>query len=107
MATWVRADGIWHVDTTDRKPTLREFTDAAGHASSASITEAASPAERLVLLADYLGLDIGWLARRCRALARVGWDDLARPHSRLLSLEGLHTACAYVGRLAVPSRLAG
>lgn len=66
----------------------------------------ADPAERVILLAEYLELDIDWLARRCRSLARVGWDRLAAPRSRLLSLEGLEGPEA-AGRLPVRSREAG
>ncbi|WP_096058913.1 helix-turn-helix domain-containing protein [Carbonactinospora thermoautotrophica] len=99
IANWVRADGVWHVDTTARRPRLREFADAAGHAQAHSVIAADTPAGRLVRLADYLGLDWGWLRRRCAQLAEEGWAGLVRPRSRLLTTDGLDTACQFLAGL--------
>ena len=103
LANWVRSLGMWHVDTTVRRPLLREFADAAGHARAHSTIDAPTAAGRLAALADYLGLDWTWLGRRCAELGEHGLAGLARPRSRLLSLEGLDRACRYVGGLSVPA----
>ncbi len=68
IATWVRADDIWHVDSVTRSSALRRFGDVTGHVTAHSVTEAATPAHRLMALADYLRLDWPWLWRRCADL---------------------------------------
>jgi hypothetical protein len=108
IANWVRADGIWHVDTTSRGSLLHELGEAGGHAHAHSIISAAVPARRLAALAHYLELDWRWLQRRCRELADCGCTGLVRPRSRLLSVDGLDAACRYVGELPTEvSLLAG
>jgi transcriptional regulator with XRE-family HTH domain len=99
IATWVRADGIWHVGSTSSLPVLRDFTDVTRHASTRSLVQAATPALRLQALADYLSLDWHWLQRRCAELATYGCAALISPRSRLLSVSGLDAALRYVGAL--------
>jgi transcriptional regulator with XRE-family HTH domain len=97
VATWVRAESMWHVDTTARRPILTRFRDASGHAAAHSAIAAPTTAGRLASFADYLGLDVAWLSRRCAELARQGFSGLVRPRSRLLAVTGVEAACACVG----------
>jgi hypothetical protein len=99
-ATWIGADGIWYVDVTDNHGTLRQYTDAAGHAAHQSVTAAPTPARRLLRLADYLELDWAWLSGRCQDLAAAGTSGIAQPRSRLLSLDGVDRACRFVAACA-------
>jgi hypothetical protein len=99
VATWIGADGIWHVDVTDRRATLHEFADTARHAAAAAVIAAAESAGRLAGLADYLGIDWLWLRRRCGDCADLGMADLTRPRSRHLSTDGVDRACRYIGGL--------
>jgi hypothetical protein len=96
VATWVRADSMWHVDTTVQRPVLASFAEASGHAAAHSAIATTSSAGRLAAFADYLELDLPWLSRRCTTLAHRGCGDLIRPRSRLLTLTGLESACARV-----------
>ncbi|BCJ55878.1 hypothetical protein Asp14428_73530 [Actinoplanes sp. NBRC 14428] len=95
-ATWVGADGIWYVDATDDRSTLRAYGEAAGYATINSVTAASTAHARLANLAGYLGLDSQWLITRCRELAEWGTAGVAQPRSRLLSLDGLDRACQFV-----------
>ncbi|MEV4629311.1 XRE family transcriptional regulator [Micromonospora sp. NPDC049523] len=96
VATWVRADGIWHVDVTNNRSTLREYTDAANEAMNHSVIAGLASPQRLRALADYLGLDWLPLARRCRELADHGLAGIAQPRSRHLSMAGIDRSCRYV-----------
>jgi hypothetical protein len=97
IATWVRADGIWHVAATGRPSVLYDFSEVTGHVTAHSVTEADTPLRRLAELAGYLGLDWAWLRRRCAELGDVGVARLVRPRSRLLSTGGVDAALRYVG----------
>jgi hypothetical protein len=101
VANWVRSDGMWRVDSTQRTSVLSEYTDAIGYVDDHSVIGAPSPAGRLAALARYLELDLAWLRRRCRELGQHGTTRLVRPRSRLVSSEGLDAACTYVGALPV------
>jgi len=57
IATWIRAEGIWYAGQTTCAPDMRNLSEVAGHVNAHSVTEDASPAGRLRLLADYLCLD--------------------------------------------------
>ncbi len=96
IASWVRAEGVSKLAQTNRTAQLRTFSDAAGHAGAHSVTAADQARERLAATADYLGLDLRWLARRCDQLSGAGTAALAQPRNRLLGLEGLDTACWFV-----------
>lgn len=100
IATWIRADRIWYAGMTTSAPDLRNFSDIAGHVTAHSVIEAATPAGRLRLLADYLALDWAWLTRRCAGLGDVGCARLIQPHSRLLSTAGLDAALRFAGNIA-------
>jgi hypothetical protein len=100
IATWVRADDIWHVDSVTRSSVLRGFGDVIGHVTAHSVNEADTPCHRLRALAGYLGLDWLWLWRRCADLGERGCAGLIQPRSRLLSTEGVDAALRYVGMLA-------
>lgn len=102
IANWVRADGISKLAQTSRAAHLRTFADAVGHAGAHSVTAADQARDRLAATADYLGLDLNWLARRCSQLATVGTSPLAQPRSRLLGLEGLDSACSFVAHQFTP-----
>lgn len=99
VATWARAENLWHVDTTTRRPTLTGFAEASGHAAAHSVIAAPTSTGRLAAFAHYLELDLAWLSQRCMALAREGCGQLVRPRSRLLALNGIQTACANVGQV--------
>ncbi len=99
IATWVRADDIWHADSVTRSSVLRSFGDVTGHVTTHSVNEAAAPDHRLMALADYLGLDWPWLSRRCAGLSEHGCGGLIQPRSRLLSTDGVDAALGYVGML--------
>ncbi|MCK2241003.1 MULTISPECIES: helix-turn-helix transcriptional regulator [unclassified Crossiella] len=99
VANWVGHDGIWQVDVTDDRPTLREFADACGYAEAHSVIAGPTPSARLRALADYLDLDWAWLTRRCADLGDYGTAGLAQPRSRLLSTTGLDSACRFLGGL--------
>ncbi len=100
VANWVGQDGIWHVDVTDHKGTLREFADARGYAHAHSVTRGESPVERMHAFADYLDLDWTWLTRRCAELGDYGAAGFLSPRSRLLSTAGVDRACSFVGSLS-------
>ncbi|MGH3815521.1 MAG: helix-turn-helix domain-containing protein [Pseudonocardiaceae bacterium] len=99
IANWVRTDGRWYVDKTKSKPVIQAFGDVIGHARAHGLSDAANPATRLAALADYLNIDWTWLTSRCCALAEHSCRDFARPRSRLLSIDGVDTACRYVASL--------
>jgi hypothetical protein len=103
VANWVRADGVWHVDVTTSRPTIRQYADASGYARAHSVIGTDDPAHRLRALCDYLALDWIWLTRRCAELGEQGTAGIAQPRSRLLSLAGVDRACRYLGRLAATS----
>lgn len=69
IATWVRTDGRWHVDSTASRSVLTAFGDVTREAAAYQIRDAPSPVERLTALASYLGLDWAWITRRCRELS--------------------------------------
>lgn len=99
IANWVRGDGMWHVDLTDRAVTVRGFTEVASDVGAGSVIDGPTAAARLRALANYLALDWAWLTRRCAALAAAGTAGMMRPRSRMLSAAGLDAACAFVGSL--------
>ena len=96
VATWVRADSMWYVDMTARRPIVTRFAEASGHAAAHSVIAAPTSIGRLAALAHYLELDLAWLNGRCSALARQGCRQLFRPRSRLLAVTGIETACVSV-----------
>ncbi|WP_148710018.1 XRE family transcriptional regulator [Micromonospora sp. M71_S20] len=99
MATWIRADEVWHVDVTDRPNAIAAYRDAIGHVQAHSITASDTPGGRLLHLADYLNLDWNWLQSRCADLGQYSLAGLAEPRSRLLSLDGVDQACRFIGSL--------
>ncbi|MCP2298334.1 hypothetical protein APR11_004779 [Nocardia amikacinitolerans] len=96
VANWINTDRIWHVDVTDHRPTLREFSDAHGWAQHHSILNATTPHLRLQALAEYLQLDWAWLTGRAAELADHGASGFTRPRNRLLSHTGLDRACQFL-----------
>lgn len=103
IANWVRGDGMWHVDMTERSTTVRQFGDVAGDVAVQSLIEADAPAQRLEALAHYLGLPWSWLVQRCAELGKHGTTGLVQARSRLISAAGLDAACRYVGSLRTES----
>ena len=99
VASWGGADSVWQVDVTDARPQVAEFADAAGHVRAHSVVAAPSPPQRLERLADYLGLDLAWLARRCAEMGEYGSTGILAPRSRLLSVSGVDRACTFIGEL--------
>lgn len=99
IATWVRTDGRWHVDSTTSRSVLANFAEVIGHAQAHRIQDGANPVTRLSALADYLDLDWTWVTRWCRELSPHTCAHFARPRSRLLSTEGVDTACRFLGGL--------
>jgi hypothetical protein len=103
IANWVRGDGMWHVDVTGRPSLVREYTTVAQDVGDRSIIRGSTSDDRLRALATYLDLPWAWLIGRCGALAQHGVGGLIQPRSRLVSVAGLDTACAYVGSLPAAS----
>ncbi len=103
IATWVRTEGRWHVDSTASRSALAAFGDVTRQAAAHQIHDAPSPVERLTALAGYLGLDWTWVTRRCGELSPHTCAGFARPRSRLLSTEGVDVACRYLAQLADPA----
>ncbi|MBO4209415.1 helix-turn-helix domain-containing protein [Micromonospora echinofusca] len=101
IATWVGAQGIWYVDVTDDRRTIRGYDDDAQHAAGRSIIAAAASPQRLRALADHLELDWKTLAQRCRDLADRGCAAVVQPRSRHLSTDGVDRACRYLATAAV------
>lgn len=99
MASWIRADDVWHVDVTDQPDTVAAYRDALGHVQAHSVTADDTPGGRLRHLAEYLSLDWHWLQGRCADLGQYGFAGLAEPRSRLLSLDGVDQACRFIGTL--------
>lgn len=104
VATWIGADGLWHVDLPTTRPTLREFADALGDANHHSAIAGSTPAARLYALAGFLGLDWEWVTRRCAELGEYGTAGLIQPRSRLMSAEGIDRACQFAAATAAPAR---
>ncbi len=100
LANWVDSDSLWHVDVTNQRSLLTEFDDAAQYAVSHSVTDGASPEDRLKAFASYLQLDWPAVTHRCAELGRYGLEGLMMPRSRLLSVAGAERACQFIGRLA-------
>jgi hypothetical protein len=100
IATWVRAEQVWHTAVTTRRDVAREFADAAGDAAASSVIAAGTSLHRLQRLAYYLGLDWRWLQERTTEMSAVGWGGLIRPRSRLLSVTGLDLASRYLATAA-------
>ncbi|RLU81971.1 transcriptional regulator, XRE family protein [Streptomyces griseocarneus] len=103
LATWVRTDALWKVDSTAAPADLRHFEDVLADAGTDTVAAGVDPRERLRALADYLGLDWGWLIGRCREVGAVGVARFIRPRSRLLSVGALDDALRFVGTLS-PNR---
>jgi hypothetical protein len=99
VANWVRAEGIWRADTVTARPDLRGYQEIHSEAATSDLVEATTPLGRLRALADYLTLEWAWLVRRCRELGDSGLAGLARPRSRLITLDGLDRVLQYVGAL--------
>lgn len=97
IANWIRAQGLWHVDSSDA--VASDIADAAGYGVHHSVVADATSAGRLALLAAYLDVDWPWLTRRCAELVLAGVDGLIRPRSRLLGIDGVRRACNYLGAL--------
>lgn len=99
VANWLRADGIWHVETTSRRSEVHTYGQALEHARARTVARGVTPAARLRTLADYLDLEWPWLVRRCRDLGYYGTSGMLRPRSRLISLDALDATLRFVGAL--------
>ncbi|MFV2021684.1 helix-turn-helix transcriptional regulator [Micromonospora sp. LOL_023] len=99
VATWLRADGVWHVDVTDQRAAIAEYRDAAAHVQAHSVIAGDTTGSRMQALADYLNLDWTRLRHRCAELGDHGLAGIAEPRSRLLCLDGIDRACRFVGSL--------
>ncbi len=99
VANWVRTEALWAVDATNRPPQLRSYHNVFQDAAAGSVIRGADPEARLRALAGYLGLDWAWLTSRCREVGAVGFAGLARPRSRLLTVDSLDEVLRFVGAL--------
>jgi hypothetical protein len=97
IATWVRAEGIWHAGITSD---LGGFGEITGQMNAHALTGDATPAGRLRVMANYLALDWDWLTRRCAELAGAGCSALIQPHSRLLSTAGIDAAMRFLASMS-------
>ena len=93
------SDSLWHVDVTNQRSTLAGFAGAAQYAVAHSVTDGASPEDRLKALSSYLQLDWPTATRRCAELGRYGLEGMMTPRSRLLSVAGAERACQFTGRM--------
>jgi hypothetical protein len=101
-STSIRTPGLWHVDTTTSRSRAAGFRETAGNVAAHSIIDGPTPARRLAALAAYLRIPWPWLRNRCAQLAVHGFDQLAPPRSRLLTVDGLNIAARYIGHLTKP-----
>ncbi|MFF6997301.1 caspase domain-containing protein [Streptomyces sp. NPDC008313] len=104
IANWVRSEGIWHVDTKSGTRALTSFSDPLGEAARSMLQRQGGSLQRLLALADYLGIDWAWLKDRCRRLAEAGPAGVVHPRSRLVSLDGLTAACRFIAFGEEPPR---
>jgi hypothetical protein len=104
VANWVGTESLWHVDVPDRRPQLREFSDALGFAQERSVTAGTTSMDRMQALAAYLDLDWSWLVARCAQLGNYGAAGLIRPRSRHLSADGVDRACTFIGTFTPAAR---
>ncbi|MFE3073598.1 hypothetical protein [Streptomyces sp. NPDC059247] len=96
VGNWLpRGDGICAAATTHETSRVTLYADAAAH----SVIAADDSDGRLRALADYLELDVQWLAGRCRELHAAGLSSLVRTRSLLLHTTGLETALAHLATL--------
>lgn len=96
LANWVGATHGWHIDITQNRPTVVEYTEALEHAASESIAAADTPRQRLRAACDYLGLNWNNLVTRCRELSDYGLDGFIQPRHRFLSLRGAQRAVDFL-----------
>ncbi|WP_240152214.1 transcriptional regulator, XRE family protein [Streptomyces mobaraensis] len=99
VANWVRTEALWRADTITARSDVRAYQEIVNDASSASVVDGPSPVSRLRALSGYLEIDWRWLVRRCRSLSASGVGGLARPRSRLITLDALDQALHFVGTL--------
>ena len=99
VANWVRTEALWRADTITARPDLRAYQEIFNDAAAASVMNGRSPVGRLRALAGYLAIDWSWLVQRCRALSVSGVAGLARPRSRLITLDALDQVLHFVGAL--------
>jgi len=103
VANWVGAEGIWLVDVTQSRSTIRGYADACGQANDHTIAVGDNPRSRIRRFADYLSIDWNTTTRRSGELAEYGLTGLAKPRSRLLSLDGVDRACRFLGSMHTAS----
>lgn len=99
VANWLRAPGLWYVETHAPPSRRSVYADVAKRSASQSIIAQPTSARRLEAMAAYLDIPWPWFRRRCQELALSGVEGLARPRSRLLSTDGITTAIRYVAYL--------
>lgn len=99
VANWLRAPGLWYVDTGAPPSRWATYRETADHVAAHSIIAHPTPSGRLQAMAAYLGIQWAWFVSRCRELATAGVDGLAHPRSRHLSTDGLTIALNYVAHL--------
>ncbi|GAA1237063.1 hypothetical protein [Streptomyces rhizosphaericus] len=102
VANWVRvpAGALWAADSTSGRGDLRTYATVFADAQDLDVLVGEDPASRLRSLADYLGLDWGWLTARCHALGESGVAGLVRPRSRLLTVDALDESLLFLGKMA-------
>jgi hypothetical protein len=102
IANWGRVPGgaLWAAGSTSVRGELRTYATVFADAQDADVLVGEDSVNRLRSLADYLGLDWGWLTSRCHALGECGIAGLVRPRSRLLSVDALDETLLFLGKLA-------
>lgn len=98
VANWIRTPDLWHVDI--RSSGRSGFGETAGQVRAHSVVDGPTPRRRLMALATYLRIPWRWFHARCAELGAEGFNRLAAPRSRLLTVEGLNRAARYVGKLS-------
>ncbi|WP_329156059.1 transcriptional regulator, XRE family protein (plasmid) [Streptomyces sp. NBC_01456] len=99
VANWLRSESLWRADTITARPELRSYQEIFMDAAATSVMDGPSPLDRLRALAGYLEIDWPWLVRRCLGLSTSGVTGLARPRSRLITLDALTQVLHFVGTL--------
>lgn len=99
LANWLRSESLWRADTLTARPELRSYQELLADAAAGSVMDGPSPLDRLRALAGYLEIDWPWLVRRCLDLSSSGVAGLARPRSRLITLDALAEVLHFVGAL--------
>jgi hypothetical protein len=98
-ANWIRTATLWQVADHRSSRSTIPYAELIAASDRHAIVSDPTPVRRLRALAEYLELDWSWMLRRCSEIADAGLQDLIRPRSRHLSLDGTQTAISFIATL--------